>query len=402
MRGNVVVVLLATGCSLGACRTFKKPPASDSNTAGVISKIDDVIPIPKAKSSVEMKALGRSLATKAVTRVKFTSSKGIKPQFKASLLGEIRDAGGIPRYQQKEILENLLDPHSEACAGASCGRVLDMKRDDVDAFLDETYQDVKNSKVLMKPELNSTRLMLLGSLKKSAADAQVTAKKGPKPIVFELLKKVGAKEVHISPKGVNVTIDIKPSDLLRTEKIECFRDLCEATMHVPVKINADIPLPLNSQVRVTYAHKADDAGNLIEQTANLQGQVTPIKIHEILSLSVEFGADFEKSAATAQRTVIKEVKCKGSLSCELPIASLSAVADKDGLTFTASSKSQAFDAGLVKVSQDPKRFEGKVKYADIPKTIQQIQRGLSLIKSGIRPEDMDLLWEQFSDLRGPM
>jgi hypothetical protein len=57
---------------------------------------------------------------------------------------------------------------------------------------------------------------------------------------------------------------------------------------------------------------------------------------------------------------------------------------------------------LVKVSQDSRRFEGKVKYTDIPKTIQQIQKGLVLIKSGIHPEDMDILWEQFSDLRGPM
>jgi hypothetical protein len=402
MHGNVVSGLLIAFFSFSACRSSTHRGIPESQNLGVISKIDDLIQVPKAKSSVELKAVARGLTTRTASKVKFTTSKSIKPQFKASLLGEIRDVGGIPRHQQKEMLETLLDPQSEACGGASCARILGIKQDEVDAFLDETYEDVKKSKALLKPELNSTRLLLLGSLKKSGPEAPLAAKKGPKPIIFDMLQKAGAREIHISPNGLNVTVDIKPSDLLRTEKIECFRDLCESTMHIPIKINANVPVTLNSQVKLTYAHKADDVGRLIEQTASVQGQVTPIKIQQILSLAVEFGADFEKSVNTAQRLVVKDVRCKGTLSCELPIASLSAVADKDGLTFTASTKSQAFNAGLVKVSQDSRRFEGKVKYTDIPKTIQQIQKGLVLIKSGIHPEDMDILWEQFSDLRGPM
>ena len=383
-----------------ACRSLKQPPPATSETEGVISAIDDLIPIPKVKSSLELLSIGRGLAQKSVTRAAFTTSKTIRPQFKLALFSEIKDAGGIPRDQTKEVLESLVDPQSTACGGVSCQRILGFSNKDVDQILDESFDDVKKSKFLLKPEMRVTRGMLLGSLQKARGDALKKALKGPKKVVFDLVKSIGAKDLHISPKGMDVTLDIKPSDLLRTEKIECFKDLCEATMHIPFTLNANVPAPLNTEVRLTYAHKPDDMGNIIEQTASIQGHMAPLNIFEILRLSVDFSADFERSAQTAQKLVVKEVKCKGSVNCKMPMMSLEAKVDHEGIEFNAVSPVHAFDAGLAKVSKDSVNFSKKVKYEDLPQAIQEIKASLELVKSGIKREDIDILWDEFVDIRG--
>jgi hypothetical protein len=383
-----------------ACRSLKQPPPALSETEGVISAIDDLIPIPKVKSSLELISIGRGLAQKSVTRAAFTTSKTIRPQFKLALFSQIKDAGGIPRDQTKAMLESLVDPQSTACGGVSCQRVLGFSKNEVDQVLDESFDDVKKSKFLLKPEMRPTRVMLLGSLQKARVESLKKSLNGPQKIVFEMVKSVGAKDLHISPKGMNVTLDIKPSDLLRTEKIECFKDLCEATMHIPFTLNANMPAPLKTEVRLTYVHKPDAMGKVIEQSASIQGHMVPLNIFEILRVSVDFSADFEKSTQTAQKMVIKEVKCKGSVNCNLPMMSLEAKVDREGIEFNAVSPVHAFDAGLAKVSRDSAHFTKKLKFEDLPKAIQGIKSGLDLVKSGIKREDLDILWDEFADIRG--
>jgi hypothetical protein len=261
------------------------------------------------------------------------------------------------------------------------------------------YRDVGKNDDLMKPGKESTRLLLLGSLQDSGGDTPKD-RKGPRPIVFEMVKHIVNDELHITPQGLsNVTVDIRPEDLKKALEIDCFRDICQTVVGVPVKIKAEVPL-LFVLVRLTYQRKFSDGGQGIEQIASIQGQYTPIKFNTILNASLEFGADLKKSPG--KWVEVTKVNCKGSLSCDLPIASFAAQADQHGLTFRASGQSPVFHGDFVKLSQEPPSFEGVVKYADLPNAIMRVVKGLTNIKSVVRPGPLDVLWQEFGDLRGPM
>jgi hypothetical protein len=84
-----------------------------------------------------------------------------------ALLKAIVAAKGVPRFQIKEILDELLMDAGTVCGGASCRKIFGLKSDEVDAYLDELYLTVKKSTGMRDAEYAGEYGWLVGSLKKS-------------------------------------------------------------------------------------------------------------------------------------------------------------------------------------------------------------------------------------------
>jgi hypothetical protein len=84
-----------------------------------------------------------------------------------ALVKGIVSVKGLPRFQIKEVLDELLAPGGVDCGGASCSRVFGLKSDDSERFLDDLYLTVTKSRGLRDAESAAEYGWLVGSLKKA-------------------------------------------------------------------------------------------------------------------------------------------------------------------------------------------------------------------------------------------
>lgn len=84
-----------------------------------------------------------------------------------ALIKGIVAATGLPRFQIKGILDELLAPLSTACSGASCRRLFGLNAEESESYLDDLYLKVKKSAALRDAEHAREYAWLVGSLQKT-------------------------------------------------------------------------------------------------------------------------------------------------------------------------------------------------------------------------------------------
>jgi hypothetical protein len=350
---------------------------------------------PAKKSLLEFKAIGRAIAKKAAELRVATSSKLARIRTKKIVIEQIIAENGIPRHQQVDILREIVDPENTACGGASCQRVLGFGPDDVEEILDDTLGDVKNSPTLSKPEHAAKKEILLASLTPTENPSpRRDWGFSPRAIAFRLAKATGYREVQIGTSGLNVSIDIAPRDLMRAERVSCHRGLCEASLTIPLKVHADAELPLNTKIQLTYVEAPNARGDYVEQKVAIDGKVRTLRLGEILDVNVDFVAKAEKTVESGKKMVVKEVRCEGSVVCDLPMISFSAKVNREGIELAGSTKPTSISRSMMKVSREGKSFKREFKFSDLPPYIQTIKRILGIYPADPLDPRLDLRWDE--------
>jgi hypothetical protein len=129
------------------------------------------LPQPEPKSTDVLRSIKYNIVEASLMSSSRSSAgaMGASPKsiLSNALLKAIVAAKGVPRFQIKEILDELLVDGGTACSGASCRQIFGIKPEEVDAYLDELYLTVKKSTAMRDAEYASQYGWLVGSLKKS-------------------------------------------------------------------------------------------------------------------------------------------------------------------------------------------------------------------------------------------
>ena len=393
---NVFVVTLAIG--VVSCRK-QGPENSASQPETLISESLELIPIPKARTAVELASFRTAILAKASAEAVGTfSEKALQSHLRMELLTELRTAGGIPRTQLTEMLTALVGDGS-TCGGANCSRVFGIHGNEVDQFLDDTLAEVKSSAALKKPEMAPLRVVLLGSLRRPPhvphsllGRATVAAYESGK----ELLSGAG---FHVSD-GHLFGVEITPADFANAVHEECSGNVCQATILKPVKVSASVPLSFNSAIKVTYIREYDAAKSAVIHAKNVSGQIVPISIFGILNVGVEIGGDIEELAKKTVVPRFQNVTCATKLSCNLPFLSLGMRFSRQGIDFTGNASLQAFGYDMFKVKPKLAESSYHVDYSKIPQAIRDgVAKAKEAAAAKIEADTTpDVSWEQFLSL----
>jgi hypothetical protein len=163
MRIPTLLVILISlsfhGCSGGTTTT-------SSSVRGFSGIIDDLVPIPAPKNMLAVTKLEASLI-KNVSLLPVASANRIQ-LLQKSLLEGILEIDGIPRSQLRPIMDDILSDMGPRCGGASCERVFGLQRDEIDQFLDDTFEFLKKNGSLFQD--TKSYQTLLGSFKRNNDD----------------------------------------------------------------------------------------------------------------------------------------------------------------------------------------------------------------------------------------
>ena len=129
------------------------------------------IPQPEPRSANVLRSIKYNIVDSALMSSSRPSggAMGASPKslLSKALLKAIVAAKGVPRFQIKEILDELLVDGGTACSGASCRQIFGIKSEEVEAYLDELYLTVKKSTGMRDAEYAEEYGWLVGSLKKT-------------------------------------------------------------------------------------------------------------------------------------------------------------------------------------------------------------------------------------------
>lgn len=380
--------------ALSGCARLASPQDEESEAQGHAKAAMLAIKGPAKKSALKLKALGRYIATKVSDASSMVSPSLARSKTKKIIIAQIIEENGIARSQQREVLQDLVDPQSMDCGGASCQRVLGFGPNDVGPLLDETYDDIQRSPTFAKPEHAAHKELLLASLDPGLEQSPSRSWRfNPAAVGFRLARAAGVQEFRIGTSGLNITINLKPRDLLRTENLRCHRDVCEATVEMPIKVNAEAELPLNTRLQLTYSRAPDSQGTYVEQKALIDGKMKTLRIGEVLDISIDFRAKVEKTVASGKKFVVKDVICVGNVSCELPMVSLSARVNREGIEFAGSTKPNVMNKGLLKMVGESKSYRKAVQFSELNKTVQSIKGILSSYGTTRDDSHLDVKWD---------
>lgn len=129
------------------------------------------IPDPEPRTKADLRKAKQNIIDHLVTGSSYGSKTlaGTNPRSLLSkgLIKGIFAVKGLPRFQVKELLDEILAPSGGDCGGASCSRVFGVKPDETELFLDELYLSVTKSRGLKDAEYASQYGLLVGSLRKA-------------------------------------------------------------------------------------------------------------------------------------------------------------------------------------------------------------------------------------------
>jgi hypothetical protein len=395
---TVALIFYSALLSAQACMPPKEQHESDVAAAFPIP--DELIPIPRAKSPAEIADFGEAILTQS--RTARSAISGLNPgrNLRFVLMRQIREMGGVPRPQIKEILSKLLSHDQSACGGVSCTRVFGIEKDDIDEFLDDTYRELATDQTLAKKENLSLRKLYLGSLKRGPNDTVPPVKSLPVQVIYKLAKFVGKSGVTVSDPNFHFMIDFYPGDLNRAHKVGCSDKECEARILKPVSININSPVVLNTQVIVRYSIGLEHSSGRVQHDAIIGGRLIPVSVGSILSISMDLWAEVERSARTEYKSVIKTFQCAGSIYCNTPWFSAGATIGREGIQFDSYITAAASLGSFAKVTPALPSHTTDIKYKDLPQKIRQIKEAVDSGSLGEPPTlDPDILWAAFIGAR---
>ena len=309
------------------------------------------------------------------------------------------EIGGMPSWQGKRVLHDLLDASQGKCGGASCEKVFGLKAEEVDDFVNNTHNNLLQDKDLAKAENSAVKKTLVASTQPSADPWVEGMQDKPLQVVFRKAKEAyerGVTEIGVARGPLGASIEITPEDLKKAKSILCNESTCEIALDRPVNFNAQLPGSMQPSVSLTYQRTTDETGMVISQQGKVGVQATPIKLGDLLEAKIKFAADLEKGPATGDQLAIKNVECKGTLACKLPMVKFEAIFDKNGIEFD-SVADQTMGGVLLKASPRTGVKLGRIEYAQIPQAVASMRDNIAKATSGagfITHPDVD--WNDFA------
>ena len=166
IRGWALVSWVAAGHlfgALAACKPDSRPSASDAKALIGLGSIDLAKPKPLASARLGevIEVIGRQSFARAATQSTAALRRGAVEE---SLLVSIAAEGGIPRWQVRAILMNVIAGDGSRCGGANCAVALGFAARDVEPLLDGLYLRVKSDPRLKDPDHHDVYARLVGSL----------------------------------------------------------------------------------------------------------------------------------------------------------------------------------------------------------------------------------------------
>ena len=382
-----LLLLLAVGCGPRATE-------SPSSPEGLVKLLDEALPIPRAKSGVIMRAVRTDVLTRVLPAATLPSKASLRANLGAALLDNIAKVDGIPRYQQETMLRTVVKGGPEACGGANCSLLFGMTEKEVPAFFDELRETVRTNPELRRPEHQELRRTLLASLKEVEDPREGPLGRGAFA-TFDFVKSALGSAVSVGHPDLPLHIEISPHDLLKATSVACLGNICETELIKPVKIKMDIPVNLMAQLKVTYEQSHNLKGNLISQEAKVDFKIKPISFADVLSVEVDFVAGLEKGTSTAEKIVIKDVNCTGTVSCSTPFFSVDARMDKHGIEFEAHANSPDLHLGdFLKSSPNLPEFKASMKYSEVPEHLKTLLDHIA--KMHLPEGHPDIRWDQIT------
>lgn len=398
LKQFVATFFWTTLLSVQACMPSKGQQESDVAAAFPIA--DELIPIPKAKSPAEIAGFSEAILKRSQDARSAVSGLNPIQNLRLVLMRQIKEMGGVPRPQIKEILSKLLNSDQSVCGGVSCTRVFGIEKDDIDEFLDETYRELAADQTLAKKENLSLRKIYLGSLKRGPNETVPPVKSLPVQVIYKLAKFVGKSGVTVSDSNFHFMIDFYPGDLSRAHQVGCSDKECEARILKPVSININSPVILNTQVIVRYGIGLENSSGRVQHDAIIGGRLIPVSVGSILSISLDLWAEVERSARTEYKSVIKNFQCAGSVYCNTPWFSAGATIGREGIQFDSYITAAASLGSFAKVTPALPSHTTGIKYKDLPQKIRKIKEAIDSGSLGEPPTlDPDILWAAFIGAR---
>lgn len=126
-----------------------------------------------------------------------SKSQEVRQALRSTLCRSLLDVGGVPRSQMGPLLRDLTAPSSRACDNESCARIFGINDDQVNDFLDSSFEDVQRSPTLARPENAHQKEILLGSLAPTPPNRRTLG--GTTPEIDAVLSSVRSQIEKVSP-----------------------------------------------------------------------------------------------------------------------------------------------------------------------------------------------------------
>ena len=163
---TLILCIFFVGCRTSSYGIYEEHSTNKSSVGQAFKKY----PIPSTKrpdtTSKIVSGLGKSVA--ASFWPKYTSgqvTRVSKINFGRIYAKAIVASDGISRSQGHEILTDILSTDQPICGGTTCDRVIDLKANEVDVFLDDLLIKTTAEPALKEAKNGSVRNLLIGSLK---------------------------------------------------------------------------------------------------------------------------------------------------------------------------------------------------------------------------------------------
>lgn len=224
-----VVALFSAITAAGGC----SPLTADGNsgTSGVFTPLSQIRPFTKFRNAAELHVLRAGFTKGNTAQNILRDSKTPSQALRSLMMHQILAVEGIPRIQLKDVLQNVLSTRSSACAGVPCSRIFELKDDQIDSFLDDSLEEIKNLKTSSESEKNKELLIASLLRDESSPEGKWVVTLIPDPD-STLWTKNTATEAALSPdfptkkgeeKGLQWTDDLRASIVWKPEYEQQFK-----------------------------------------------------------------------------------------------------------------------------------------------------------------------------------
>lgn len=149
------------GLGIGCAPDQRLEPSS--NVSGVFSRVIREAPVAKKLNDVELSAFQNTISLFRHTHGTSSSSHTLKPRFAAYLVQAIMNSGGIHPDQLHRVLRQVLDLNMDGCGGVSCGKVLGIRSEEINDFLDDILNKLEKAADVDSSNLSESQIKTLAS-----------------------------------------------------------------------------------------------------------------------------------------------------------------------------------------------------------------------------------------------
>lgn len=218
-KKQTLAMILAGVVLYGQVACQQVSDTDGSRDKGIGSTFWRTTPAPRPISSGQLRSAAKSLAQRIASQVakgELNSSGAVRGKFMEMVFLQIVSEGGMPRWQVRSLIANMIDDDRALCGGASCAKVFGVKQSEIEDYLDEMLDVVRKDPRLKDKDHQKTFQTLVASLE---SDLKVARKGQPTTRVSFSSEAVASAALKAKPGSENLTF----GDLSRVTHLEIKR-----------------------------------------------------------------------------------------------------------------------------------------------------------------------------------